>query len=82
MTFRRSEYFAVAYAANDIVLIWLWIFASQEDLSYLSVVACFAAFLINDIYGYISWLQKYLREYVRMDRMGYGGAQLIAHPII
>lgn len=62
LTFRRSEYFAVAYAANDIVLIWLWILASQEDPSYLSVVACFAAFLINDIYGYISWRHMAKRQ--------------------
>lgn len=62
LTFRRSEYFAVAYAANDIVLICLWILALQEDLSYLSVVACFAAFLINDIYGYISWRHMAKRQ--------------------
>ena len=28
LTFRRSPYFALAYAANDIVLIFLWILAS------------------------------------------------------
>jgi len=62
LTFRRSEYFAVAYAANDIVLIFLWILASREEPSYLSVVACFAAFLINDLYGYISWRQMAKRQ--------------------
>ncbi len=62
LTFRRSEYFALAYAANDAVLILLWIMATLEDLSYLSVVVCFAAFLINDIYGYISWRKMYLRQ--------------------
>lgn len=30
--------------------------ASVEDILYVSVVACFAAFLFNDIYGYINWL--------------------------
>ncbi len=62
LTFRRSEYFALAYAANDVVLIVLWVMATLENLTYLSVVVCFAAFLINDIYGYISWRKMYLRQ--------------------
>jgi len=53
LTFRRSPYFALAYAANDIVLIILWILASVLDIRYLSVVVCFVAFLFNDIYGFI-----------------------------
>ncbi len=55
LTFRRSEYFAIAYAANDVILIVLWILASIKDMSYLSVVICFAMFLINDLYGFINW---------------------------
>ena len=55
LTFRRSPYFALAYAANDIVLIILWVLASIENIKYVSVVVCFVAFLFNDIYGYISW---------------------------
>ena len=55
LTFRRSPYFALAYAANDVVLIVLWILASTENISYISVVICFVSFLINDIYGYINW---------------------------
>ncbi len=55
LTFRRDPYFALAYATNDIVLIVLWILASITDIRYISVVVCFIAFLINDIYGYISW---------------------------
>ncbi len=62
LTFRRSEYFAFAYAANDVVLIVLWIMATLENFTYLSVVVCFVAFLINDIYGYISWRKMYLRQ--------------------
>ncbi len=57
LTFRRSPYFALAYGANDIVLILLWILASKEDVSYLSVVICFTLFFINDIYGFYSWLK-------------------------
>ena len=55
LTFRRCPYFALAYAANDVILIILWILASASDIRYVSVVFCFIAFLFNDIYGYISW---------------------------
>lgn len=62
LTFRRSPYFAAAYAANDIVLIVLWILASIADIRYLSVVVCFVAFLFNDIYGFISWQKMKKRQ--------------------
>lgn len=55
LTFRRSPYYAMGYAANDIVLIVLWVMASFENTEYISVVVCFIAFLANDIYGYVSW---------------------------
>ena len=55
LTFRRSPYFSVAYAANDIVLIVLWILASIENTKYISVIVCFIAFLLNDIYGFVNW---------------------------
>ena len=62
LTFRRSPYFALAYAANDIVLIVLWVLASLTDIRYLSVVVCFAAFLLNDIYGFVSWRRMKERQ--------------------
>ena len=62
LTFRRSPLFALAYAANDIVLIALWILASLSDVRYFSVVVCFVAFLVNDIYGYISWQKMKIRQ--------------------
>lgn len=55
LTFRRCASFALAYAANDIILIVLWVLAMQSNMKYLSVVVCFIAFLINDIYGFINW---------------------------
>ena len=57
LTFRRSPYFALVYALNDIVLIILWVYASFSDITYLSVVICFVMFLINDIYGFVNWLR-------------------------
>lgn len=62
LTFRRSVFYAIAYAANDIVLIFLWILASLNDISYISVVICFVIFFINDIYGFISWSRMKKRQ--------------------
>lgn len=55
LTFRRNQFYAIAYAANDIVLIVLWSLAALSDISYLSVVICFVIFFVNDIYGFINW---------------------------
>ena len=62
LTFRRSPYYAIAYAANDVVLVVLWILASFVNVRYVSVAVCFTAFLANDIYGYISWKRMKLRQ--------------------
>lgn len=62
LTFRRSPYFALAYATNDIVLIVLWVMASMQNQSYISVVVCFAAFLANDIYGFANWKKMERRQ--------------------
>ena len=62
LTFRRSPYYAIAYAANDIILIILWILAAIHDASYVSVIICFVVFLINDIYGFISWQKMSARQ--------------------
>ena len=66
LTFRRSPYFALAYAMNDVVLIVLWILASITDISYLSVVICFIVFFVNDMYGFISWKQMEKRQKLNM----------------
>lgn len=62
LTFRRSPYYALAYAANDIILIALWIYASFYNIDYLSMVICFAMFLANDIYGYVNWTKMKKRQ--------------------
>ena len=62
LTFRRSPFFALAYASNDVVLLILWIMAAFEDISYLSVIICFAMFLINDLYGFINWTKMEKRQ--------------------
>lgn len=62
LTFLRSPYYACAYAANDIVLIILWVAAAAEDISSLPMVACFVAFLANDIYGFYNWRRMEKRQ--------------------
>ncbi|MCM1023981.1 MAG: nicotinamide riboside transporter PnuC [Prevotella sp.] len=62
LTFRRSEFYALAYSANDLILIVLWIMAAREDISYLSVIICFAMFLANDLYGFINWRKMRKRQ--------------------
>lgn len=62
LTFRRNPYFALAYATNDVVLIILWVMAAMTDISYISVIICFIVFLVNDIYGFLSWLRMEKRQ--------------------
>lgn len=62
LTFLRTPYFPLAYAANDVVLIVMWIMASATDKSYVSVIICFIVFLVNDLYGYISWKRMEKRQ--------------------
>lgn len=62
ITFRRSASFAVAYAANDIILIVLWLLASMQDIRYISVVVCFSAFFINDMYVFLNWRRMEQRQ--------------------
>ena len=62
LTFRRSPYYALAYAANDVVLVVLWTLAAIEDITYLSVIICFVMFLANDLYGFINWRRMEKRQ--------------------
>lgn len=62
LTYKRSPFFALAYATNDIVLIVLWVLATKEDISYISVIICFIVFLFNDLYGFSNWLRMQKRQ--------------------
>ena len=55
LTARRNRFYAIAYGANDIVLIVMWSMASMEDITYLPMVICFVSFLVTDTYGFINW---------------------------
>ncbi len=62
LLFLRSRYYALAYAANDVVLILLWTLASIQSISYLPMVVCFVAFLVNDSYGFFNWKRLQNRQ--------------------
>ncbi len=62
LTFRRSEYFALAYVLNDIVLIIMWSMAMASSIEYISVVICFVVFLVNDTYSFINWSKMKKRQ--------------------
>ncbi len=63
---KRTPYYALAYVANDAVLIVLWLLASLESTRYISMLVCFIAFLFNDIYGFTNW-QRMKRRQSRND---------------
>ena len=65
LTFMRSPYYALGYTANDLVLIVLWTLASTKNTAYIPMIFCFVVFLVNDIYGFISW--KRMEKYQRQD---------------
>lgn len=62
MTAKRTPFYAIAYAANDLVLIILWSLASKTDITYISVVVCFSIFFLNDIYGFINWQKMHKQQ--------------------
>ena len=55
LSWRRSPWFAVGYALNDLVLIVLWSLAAAQDPGAVSVLMCFVAFFANDLYGFRNW---------------------------
>lgn len=58
----RNPFYAIAYAANDIVLIVLWVAATIAELSYLPMVLCFAIFFLYDLYGFYNWRSMQKRQ--------------------
>lgn len=62
LVFCRSPFYGLAYAANDVVLIVLWVLASVKDLSYVPMVLCFVMFFANDMYGFVNWTRMHRRQ--------------------
>lgn len=62
LTMLRSPYYATFYSLNDIVLIVLWVLATFENPTYVTMIMCFAIFLVNDLYGFYSWKKMRKRQ--------------------
>lgn len=62
LTFKRSIWFPLGYALNDLVLIVLWGAAFIDSGQYFSVLACFCVFFVNDLYGLFSLGQIFRRQ--------------------
>lgn len=62
LTFLRSPYYGLGYAANDAVLIVLWVLAAAENPEYVPMIFCFVMFLLNDLYGFFNWLRMSKRQ--------------------
>lgn len=56
---RRSEYYAVCFIVNDVILLILWgLRVLHYGVSSLPTLITFGVFLINDIYGFLAWKQR------------------------
>ena len=62
LTFLRSPYYGLGYAANDAVLITLWVLAALDDPGYVPMIFCFVMFFINDLYGFFNWRRMSKRQ--------------------
>ena len=62
LTMLRSSYYAMGYAANDLVLIVLWTLAALQNPGYIPVIVNFCIFFFNDMYGFISWKRRELQQ--------------------
>ncbi len=62
LTALRSPYYALCYAMNDLVLIVLWVISAFADPAGWAMVACFAMFFLNDMYGFVNWRRMEKRQ--------------------
>lgn len=62
LTLFRSPAYALAYGANDIVLILLWVLATIENPGYFPMIINFVMFFCNDMYGYYNWRKMHQRQ--------------------
>ncbi|MGT2676107.1 nicotinamide riboside transporter PnuC [Streptococcus pseudoporcinus] len=57
LSYKRSPFYALFFALNDVVLILLWLLEVDADPSHYSIAICFIIFLINDIYTFFNWVK-------------------------
>lgn len=60
---RRSEYYAVCFIVNDVILLLLWgLRVYHYGPASLPTLVTFAVFLINDVYGFFAWKRRKKRQ--------------------
>lgn len=62
LMFRRSRFYAIAYALNDVVLITLWVVKTIRNINYITVVICFIMFFVYDMLGFINWTKRMIAQ--------------------
>lgn len=62
LMFRRSRFYAIAYALNDVVLITLWVVKTVQNINYITVVICFIMFFVYDMLGFINWTKRMIAQ--------------------
>ena len=62
LMFRRSRFYAIAYALNDVVLITLWVVKTIQNINYITVVICFIMFFVYDMLGFINWTKRMIAQ--------------------
>ena len=56
---RRSEYYAVCFIVNDLILLVLWgLRVYNYGVASLPTLITFAVFLVNDVYGFLAWRKR------------------------
>ena len=65
LTFMRSSWYGLAFAANDLILIMLWLLDGKPPMA-----ANFAVFFINDCNGFISWKRREVHQLAEKHRHG------------
>lgn len=68
MTMKRSPFYGLGYAANDLVLIGLWTAAAWIDPGCWSMVSCFVMFFCNDMYGFYNWQRMKKRQKQQIEK--------------
>ena len=62
LSIKRSPYYAIAYMANDIVLIILWSIETLSSTAYITLVISSCVLFINDAHGLINWFKMRKRQ--------------------
>lgn len=70
---RRSEYYAVCFIVNDLILLVLWgLQIFRNGTAALPTFLTFVVFLINDAYGFIAWRKRKREQNAGKEEGGRG----------